>query len=269
MGSGNHQTARGFLGREIRRARDDQKLTRKAIADILHVSPELVAAWESGRQPPLPKYLNELVRMLEFGPDILLRFLDDLVDGEVSPEWTGKWRTIEECADMLLSYEHSFVPGLLQSEEYARALIQHGQPAADINDKLTDRINRQELIHQEDAPTCVFILDERILRNRVVSAPIMAEQMHKLIEASKLPNVIIQVFPEDAGFHLGQSGAFMIAKFEGKEVVYQDGTWRGEVLENSDDVAAFSRIWVTMQTEALNQASSLGLIEEAVRRWSE
>src|SRR6266516_4717269 len=111
MGSGSHQTARGFLGREIRRARDDRKMTRKTLAEILHVSPELVAAWESGRQPPKSHYLKELINILEFGPDVWLRILDELVDCEVSPEWTGKWRTIEDGADLLLSYEHSFIPG--------------------------------------------------------------------------------------------------------------------------------------------------------------
>ena len=268
MGSGNHQTARGFLGKEIRQARDDQKMTRKALAEILHVSPELVAAWESGRQPPKSHYLTQLINILEFGPEVWLRILDELVDGEVSPEWTGKWRTIEEGADMLLSYEHSFIPGLLQTEGYARPLIQASQPLGDISGKLNDRMNRQAILGKEDAPTCAFIIQERELFNLVDSPKTMHEQMLRVLELVKLPNVMVQVYPDTAGFHPGQNGAFMIAKFEGKEVIYQDGTWRGHVLESDDDVAEFSRIWVTIQGDAFNRTSSLERIEMAAQQWS-
>jgi hypothetical protein len=83
-----------------------------------------------------------------------------------------------------------------------------------------------------------------------------------------LPNVIVQIFPEDAGFHLGQSGAFVIAKVEGMEVVYQDGTWRGQIMEDDHDVAEFDRMWMTVQSAVLNQQASLEAIETAVEKWS-
>lgn len=269
MTSRNHLTARGVFGMELRAAREAKGMSTADLAKEMIVSESLVRAWESGRQAPKAQYLPKLISALGIDRDVLLRILVDLMDGETSPEWTGKWRSIEESAHMLLSYEHSFVPGLLQTEDYARALVQRGQPRGDVTDKLRDRMARQGVLRKEDAPTCVFIMDERVLRNHVESAQVMRDQMTSLIEAASLPDVMIQIFPEEAGFHSGQTGAFLIAKVEGAEIVYQDGTWRGHVLEDDHDVAEFDRIWMTIQTSALNQRSSLELIETAVGKWTE
>jgi Domain of unknown function (DUF5753) len=212
-----------------------------------------------------------LIKVLTFGPEILVRILEDLVEGEVSPEWTGKWLAIEKLADMLLSYEHSIIPGLLQTSEYAETVLQQAQPRVDISEKLADRLKRQEILQGlqgDEAPTVVFIMDERVLRNRVKDAKIMREQILRLIELARLPNVIIQIIPNEAGHHPGQNGAFMIAKFNGSEVVYQDGTWRGQVLEDTRDVAAFSRMWMNAQSAALDKTASLDLIEKVAKEWT-
>jgi transcriptional regulator with XRE-family HTH domain len=241
---------------------------RPELAKELFVSESLVAAWESGRQVPKVEYMVRLIKVLTFEPEIVVRILEDLVEGEVSPEWTGKWLAIEKMADMLLSYEHSIIPGLLQTPEYAETVLQQTQPLVDISEKLTDRLKRQEILQGEDAPTVVFIIDERVLRNRVKIATVMHAQILKLIEMAKLPNVITQIIPNEAGHHPGQAGAFMIAKFNGSEVVYQDGTWRGQVLEDSRDVAAFSRMWMNAQSAALDRMASLDLIEKVAKEWT-
>ncbi|MGI8334540.1 helix-turn-helix domain-containing protein [Actinomadura scrupuli] len=273
MATGNHMTAREFLGREIRRAREarsvnGRKMGRPELARELFVSESLVAAWESGRQIPKVDYVLRLIKVLRFDPEILVRILEDLVEREVSPEWTGKWLAIEKMADLLLSYEHAIVPGLLQTPEYAETVLRQAQPLADIGGNLADRLKRQEILQGEDAPTVVFVLDERVLRNRVGGATIMNAQISKLIEMANLPNVIIQIIPDEAGHHPAQAGAFMIAKFKGVEVVYQDGTWRGQVLEDCRDVAAFSRLWMNTQSAALDRTASLDLMEKAAAEWT-
>ncbi|RKS71178.1 transcriptional regulator with XRE-family HTH domain [Actinomadura pelletieri DSM 43383] len=269
MAPRNHTTATRSFGMALRTFREARhpKISQRQLAERMHVSESLVAAWESGRQHPKPEYLPALVATLEIGTEDLLKILGDLMEGETSPEWTDRWRAIEETADMLLSYEHSYVNGILQTEEYAQPLIQFTQPRADVSGKVKERLNRAAILHSDNAPTIVFIMDARVLYNRVASADIMHAQMLALIEASMLPNVMIQIHPEDAGFHPGQNGAFMIAKVEGAEVVYQDGTWRGHVLEDDHDIAQFDRIWMTIQTQALNKRDSLKVIEEAAEKW--
>lgn len=268
MAARNHTTARRSFGREIRTAREAKDMTRPELAKIMLVSVGLVQAWESGRQYPKHEYVEKLISVLGISPDVFRKILEELMEGEISPEWTGRWTTIEKEAHMLLSYEHSFVPGLLQTEDYAHALIRRGQPLGDITDKVRDRLARQEILRKEDAPTCVFIMDERVLNNRVESPALMHDQMCALIEAARHPSLMIQVVPEEAGFHSGQTGAFMIARIEGGQVVYQDGTWRGHVLEDEHEAAEFDRIWMSIQTSALNKQASLEAIEKAVKRWT-
>lgn len=269
MAPRNHTTATRSFGTALRCSREahQPKISQRQLAERMHVSESLVAAWESGRQHPKPEYLPALVAALGIGTDVLLKILGELMEGETAPEWTDKWRAIEESAAMLLSYEHSYVNGILQIEDYARPIIQSAQPCADISGKLKDRLDRSGILRKEDAPTAVFIMDARVLFNRVVSAEVMHAQMLALIEASKLPNVMIQIFPEEAGFHPAQTGAFMIAKPAGTEVVYQDGTWRGHVFEDDHDIVQFDRIWMSIQTQALNSKDSIQMIEEAAEKW--
>jgi Domain of unknown function (DUF5753) len=210
-----------------------------------------------------------LIKVLTFGPEILVRILEDLVEGEVSPEWTGKWLAIEKLANMLLSYEHSVVPGLLQTPEYADTVLRFSQHLSlDVAEKIQTRLGRQEILRADDAPSAVFVMDERVLRNLIGNAKIMHDQLLSLVDFAKLPNVIIQIIPNEAGYHLGQAGAFMIAKFNGTEVVYQDGTWRGQVLEDIEDVAAFSHIWMNLHGSAMNKTASIALIEKVTEEWN-
>lgn len=271
MAPRNHTTATRSFGtalRSIREARQP-KISQRQLAERMHVSESLVAAWESGRQHPKPEYLPGLVATLEIGTDVLLKILGELMEGETAPEWTDKWRAIEDAADILLSYEHSFIPGILQTEDYARPLVQFTQPLGDASQRLNSRMSRKEILQKEEAATCSFVIQERALYNLVAAPSVMHEQMHALIEASQRPNVTIQILPDDAGCHPGQAGAFMIAKIEGREFVYQDGTWRGHVMEDEHDVTEFDRIWLAIQSETFNKRASLEQIEKAVGHWSE
>lgn len=268
----NRMTARAFLAKEIRRARDAHGMngmSRQALAKKILVSESLVAAWESGRQVPRAEHITALIAILKFGPDIVERLLEDLVSGEISPEWTGKWLAIEKKANTLLSYEHSVVPGLLQSEDYARTVLQRNQhsPTA-VEAEVRARLERQQILDREDPPMTVFVLDEQVLRNGVDSAKTMNDQLLRLVELSERPNVIIQVIPRDTGYHLGRAGAFMIAKFDGMEVGYQDGVLRGEVLESQDDVYALSRTWMNIHKTALTEAASAELIARVAEEWT-
>jgi transcriptional regulator with XRE-family HTH domain len=267
--SGNSMTARAFLAREIRRAREAKDMSRAALAGKLYVSESLIAAWESGRIVPRAEQLDQLIGALEFGPEVIARILDDLVTGEVSPEWTGKWLTIEENADTLLSFEHSIVPGLLQTEEYASAVLKylHNAPF-DVKEVLRDRMERQQrVLGREDPPTAVFIIDEQVLRREVGGPEVMSRQLRHLVELAEQSNVIMQVVPVGAGYHPGLAGAFMIAKFDGIEVAFQDGTITGHVLEDRDQVSVLARMWENIRAAALPQAASIELIAKVAHEW--
>ena len=266
--SGNNMTARAFLAKEIRHARDAKDMSRAALAAKLYVSESLVAAWESGRIVPRAEQLGQLIEVLEFGPEVISRILEDLVSGEVSPEWTGKWLTIELKAETLLSFEHSIVPGLLQTEEYASEVLKylHNAPF-DVKEVLRERMERQQkVLGCDDPPTAVFIMDEQVLRREVGGPEVMSRQLRHLVELAEQPNVIIQVVPAGTGYHPGLAGAFMIAKFDRTEIAFQDGTVTGQVLEEANQVSALTRKWENIHAAALPQAASIELIAKVAEQ---
>jgi hypothetical protein len=218
---------------------------------------------------PRAEHLDQLTGVLEFGPEVISRILEDLVTGEVSPEWTGKWLYVEKKADTLLSFEHSIVPGLLQTEDYARAVLQylHNAPL-DVEEVLRARMERQQrVLGRDDPPTAVFIMDEQALRREVGGPEVMSGQLLHLVELSGRPNVIIQVVPAGAGYHPGLAGAFMIAKFDGTEVGFADDTLKGQVIEEHDQVSTLSRAWENIRALALPQAASIELIAKVAEQW--
>lgn len=259
----NNLTARAFLAREIRRAREAKGMSRAALCKGLFVSESLVAAWESCRVVPRPEHLNRLIGLLDFGPDIVVRILENLVAGEVTTEWTGKWLAIETEAHTLLSFEVSVVPGLLQTEAYARAVLRHNRYSPiDVEERINDRMQRQEKILDRDyPPTTVFLIDEKALRRPVGGPEVMIDQLKHLVAMSERSDVLIQIVPVAEGDYAGLVGPFMIAKLSGADFAYRDGAPRGQVLETPGDVAALSRIWQSIHAAALSEKASVELIE--------
>src|SRR5262249_45268477 len=148
--------------------------TRARLAKETIRSESLVAAWEGGRAVPRDEDIKILIRVLPFGPDVMERFLEDLVTGEVSPQWTGKWRKLEKNARELLSVEHSSVPGLLQIEDYAREILEHDHHSPiDVERRLQDRMERQEIFNRDDPPKALFLIAEQALTNLVGTPQIM------------------------------------------------------------------------------------------------
>src|SRR5437879_3160390 len=120
--TGDHMTVRQFVGKEIRLAREAKGLSRLELAKRFPVSESLVRWWESGRTVPAEQYVEQLIEILAL-PELIQRVLDELVSKEVAPEWLGKWLTVEEKSTSLLNFVPLVLPGLLQIEEYARAVL--------------------------------------------------------------------------------------------------------------------------------------------------
>lgn len=266
----NDGTALGFLGREIRRARTDKGMSRASLGKAITMSASSVNAWERGDQPPRPEHLKQLTEHLTFdGAAIVMRILAELVSAEVSPEWTGKWLAIEEQAHTLLASEHSVIPGLLQTKDYACALFQQHSSYVDVNQRVAERLDRQKkILDSEDPPMAVFLINEQVIRTLVGTSAAMKEQCTHLLNLMERPNVYIQIVPPKPGYHPGLDGAFMIAKFDGKEVAYQAGLLRGSVIEDESGVSTVYRIWQSIQTRALTEQASRELIVKVEEEWA-
>ena len=265
--TGNHMTARTFVAKELRRAREGQGMTQAALAKAVFASDSLVAAWESGRRVPKPQYVKPLIEILRVDP-MLARMIAELVTS-VAPEWFGKLLELEARAISLLTYEALVVPGLLQTEGYARqVLAKGGRQNIDIEEMVSARLERQGILSSDDPPMFVAIMDEGVLRRPVGGPKVMHEQLTHLLNAAESPDVMLQVVPYSAGAYPGLAGAFMIIGLEGREVVYVDHAFSGDIVEAANDVATMKRIWEALRVEALSGKQSIELLAEVAKEWA-
>jgi transcriptional regulator with XRE-family HTH domain len=267
--TGDHMTAREFVGKEIRHAREAKGMSRAELAKKFPVSESLVRWWESGRTAPADDYLKRLIDVLGL-PEMIKRVLDELASKEVAPEWLGKWIAVETSANSLCNFVPLVFPGLLQIEEYARAVLRLGKESSlDIEEKVVERLRRQSVLASEEPPLYHVILDEAAIRRPVGGPKVMHDQLIHVVElADQTEMIIVQVIPFHVGAHAGFAGGSMIlASVDGAEVAYVDNALRGDVVEKVEDVALIRRLWHRLSAKAFPEDESLRMIREVAEKW--
>jgi hypothetical protein len=186
----------------------------------------------------------------------------------------GTFVSLEAAASSIHSYEALVVPGLLQTEEYARAVIRMvlpDAPADEIEKKVTFRMERQSHLLLDDPPELWMVLDEAVLRRPIGGRTIMAEQLKHLILAAEHPAVRLQVLPFAVGGHPGIDGSFTIVSFsepDESQVVYLEPAGSILYLENADDVGRHTLAFERLQAAALEPGASTALFEELRRDYT-
>lgn len=242
-------------------------MSRAALGKAVFVSESLVAAWENGRYIPKPDQIEGLEKVLGTN-GILARMAEDLVNNEAVPEFMGKWLTVENGARILLTYQPMLIPGLLQTEDYAReVIVKSGRLVTEIDERVQSRMNRQGILAIENDLTFVVIVDEGVLNRAVVSPKVIHEQLLHVHEMAQQPNVHFFVVPDTVGAYPGCAGGFIIATIDGREVVYVDDAFSGDILESEEDVATMKRVWETLRVEAVSGQQSMELLEKAIEKW--
>jgi len=244
-------------------AREQQvpKMSRRALGKLVNLTDSAVAAWESGRNIPDPKTLARVERILGTG-GLLQDIVECLVTGEKSPEYMGRWIHVESLAATLLWFEFRVIPGLLQTEDYARAVLRD-----DLQVKA--RIERQKILTKEDPPVLVALIDESVLRRCIGGPAVMREQLKYLEEMARYENVVIHVIKMESPICAQYAGPFILANYNGEaEVGYTDDAISGGVLENSDEVARLRRTFEIFRGYALNEEESIHLIREVAQTWN-
>jgi transcriptional regulator with XRE-family HTH domain len=176
--------------------------------------------------------------------------------GDVLPNWFQSYLGLEAAAAVIRTYEIQFVPGLLQTAEYARAVILLGHRNAstdEINRRVSLRMDRQRILTRRDPPHLWVVMDEAVLRRPVGGRSVMRGQLAALIEASKLPNIRLQIIPFHTGGHAASGGAFSILRFRDQDlpdVVYVEQLTSAIYLDKRDDVDHYVAAMETLAAEA-------------------
>lgn len=261
--------SRAFLAAELRRARGAAGLSQSQLAEAITYSESLVAMVETGRRTPSKDFTSRCDDRLNTG-GLLTRILTDLVSLEYSPECFRPWIPLEQEATALHAYESQLVPGLLQTADYARAVLRSIPPTSDeeLDQRVAARLERQQILHRKRPPLFISIIDEMVLRRPIGGTPVMHAQLLHLAEMDDRDLVRLQVVPQDVGMYAGLNGAFTLAAFgDDGEMVYLDGPVRGQVAESPADVAIIRRAWEELRCDALPRTRSIELIREVAESW--
>ncbi|HZG02217.1 MAG TPA: helix-turn-helix transcriptional regulator [Streptomyces sp.] len=176
---------------------------------------------------------------------------------DVLPEWFSAFVSLESESHVIRAYEPHYVPGLLQTEDYARAVLRAGKPHAsdeEIDRGVALRMERQRLLAREEPPLLWVVMDETVLRRPIGGPGIMREQIGRLIEACSMPRVRLQVMPFAAGPHPAMYGPFHIFRFpipELPDVAYSESLVGAVYFDQRDDVSAFQEALDRMCAQAV------------------
>ncbi|MFI7577527.1 Scr1 family TA system antitoxin-like transcriptional regulator [Micromonospora sp. NPDC049497] len=257
-----------FAG-ELRRLRTDAGMSQEALGERLNYSASLVAAVEQSRRPPREEFTQRCDEVLAAG-GLLVRIREAILRESLMP-WFREWVTIEQEAVTLRSFEPLVVPGLLQTEAYARALYEGAAQLVgeEIEQPLAARLARQGVLNRPSPPQFVVVLDHTVLERPVGGLQVMRDQLRHLVEVGRRPRVHLHLVPRDVGAYPGLNGAFVVATPpEGDDIAYLDNQLRGTIVERTVDVNSLRQTWESVRAEALPHGATLTMISEAAEAWT-
>lgn len=266
------------LGSELRRLRESQSLKLEEVAERLGLAPSTLSRIETGKAPTRTAYLMSLLELygvsdmgqrqalVEMAREGHRKGWWALWDG-VLPTGFGIYVGLEAEAASLRVYEAQVVHGLLQTEDYARAVmttVRRLQTGEEIERLVKLRMQRQEVLHRPDPLELWLILDEAVLHRMAGCSAIMRQQLDHLSEASQWPNVTIQVLTFGCGLHPALGGSFAILRFPERldpDVVYTEGvTGQAYIEEREQEVRARTEAFDMLRASALPPNASVDLI---------
>ncbi|WP_089157019.1 helix-turn-helix domain-containing protein [Micromonospora sp. NBS 11-29] len=258
-----------FLGAELRRARREHGLSQEDLAQQISYSASLVGMVEIGHRTPSQDFVARVDAALTAGG--LFGRLLTLVRADAAPPWLREWISVEREATLIRWFEPSLVPGLVQTEAYARAVLRGGRMLreSEVEQRITSRMERQAVLGRETPPEVVAVVDEAALRRAVGEPAVMVEQFEHLLRVTEQPNVTVHVVPADAGMHAGLAGPFILARTpDGGEVAHLDNALRAHVTDRPEDVDNLRRRWESLRGEALPRRASRELIRKLAKSWT-
>ncbi|MET9759555.1 helix-turn-helix transcriptional regulator [Streptomyces sp. NPDC006372] len=256
-----------LFGARVRRLRTAAGLTQAELGDRTHVVSTRITQIEraSGAKPTL-----ELARALDaaLGADDLLVELWPYVYREAFPDWSRRFMEYSERAANIWQYAAHVVPGLLQTEDYARAVL--GLDALldgeeQWEERVAARMGRQERLSATDRPELWVILDEAVLRRPIGGHAVMRKQLARLLDAAAERHITVQVLPFDQGGHEAMGGSLTILILpDGSEVAYTEGSDYGQLIEDPANVSRYRVIYDRLRAAALPPLMSLDMIRSTL-----
>ena len=255
--AGGPTVLRMLLGAHLRRLREAASVTREDAGWEIRSSESKISRMELGRVGFKERDVDDLLTLYglddEQERERLLALARDANNpgwwhryGDVLPNWFQSYLGLEAAASVIRTYEVQFVPGLLQTAEYARAVVLLGHDApgeTQVERRVNVRVTRQRLLARANPPLLWAVVDEAALRRTIGGRDVLRGQIEHLLEVTKLPNVRLQVVPFDVGGHAAAGGAFSILRFPHEDlpdIVYIEHLTSALYLDKRDDVDRYT-----------------------------
>ncbi|CQR59939.1 helix-turn-helix domain-containing protein [Streptomyces leeuwenhoekii] len=274
-----------LVGVQLAGFREDAGLSQEQAARRLGFSPAKLSRIESGkgRRPPAEKDVRALLELYGTDPyevSVLLKLLQragepgwwQRYDKRLMPEWFERLVGLQEAAVTIRTFEIQYVPGLLQTADYARAVVERGLPnasAGEVQRRVELRMRRTQLLSRADAPQLWAVIDESVLLRILGSHEVMREQLAHLIAMAALPNVTLQIVPLNVTNASAPAIPVTYLRFGGldlPDVVYLEHIRSANFLEDRDETEEYRLVLDRLADEALTPRASLDLLRTTMEQ---
>ncbi|NUS59194.1 MAG: helix-turn-helix transcriptional regulator [Streptomycetaceae bacterium] len=253
-----------LFGAQLRFLRRLAGLTQQQLGSVLHSTGSFVGQIETAERKPSLEFAVDLDRALG-GTRLLAAtafHAHRLADGQ--PSWFETFAEAEKQAVRIRTFQPQVIPGLLQCEEYIRALLATARIApATIDSWAARRLARKQLLTKKEAPEYWAAVDEAALIRLAHDQHVARPQLQHLLDLAGLPNVVLEVVPMDCGLHPCMDGAFVLLSIPGRgECAYEDGMFEGQMIADFHAVAEVQRRYDLLRAEALSPSRSQRLLRD-------
>ena len=263
MTANSRKTAATYFGRQMRKERLAHGWTLRELAERTGIDFTTLSRIENGKRPPNEKTAKACDAVF---PGRMGWFLDYYEESKSwMPAGFRSWGEYEDKATVLRAWSPGVIHGFLQTEDYARALLETGVGATEemVSARLTVRMERRRrILMQEDPPLSFFVVDELSLIREVGSPEVMAGQMRSLIDTARLPNVTIQVLPATA--HPANASELIVTD----EAAYAEHVVGGFVYTEQETVSSLLRLFTSINSESFRASESLQMFERMAEAWT-
>jgi transcriptional regulator with XRE-family HTH domain len=270
------------LRSELLTARLKKGLTQQQVAEAMEWSLSKMNRIEQAKTGISLNDLTALLRLYDITDEGQTRELATMArQARQNPWWQQRFSEVaskellnlinyESAASAIKQFETSFVPGILQTEDYASAVLHvfHGEDSTPerVSALVDLRTRRKGLLDRENAPKFTFLLDESVIQRLVGSPSVMSEQLESLVKVAKLPNVLLRIVPFSAGLHPGMRGPFEVVEFEDtpdENIVFIERLGGSLISDDPQTTEGYLKAFKLITEKSLTTADSIERLRRA------
>jgi transcriptional regulator with XRE-family HTH domain len=265
----SRESARIRFGIEVRRFRERAGLSQQQVARAVPMAQSHLSQLERGRKGTSNSQIPRIDSVLSANGALVQRWHDLHKRDDGYADWFRNTREMEQTASLIRIYNPLVVPGLLQTEPYARTVIRYGDPAAtqtELDDLVKGRMDRQAILSDERGPRVEVVLCESVLRRTIGGHTTMNEQITRLLDAGEHPRITVQVLPLSSPDQPGLDGAFAIFRVpEHGELVFTETRIDGHPVDDPAGVEEYAQVFSELRAAALPRAATPQFIQHLRR----